>query len=337
MNSLIRPQTLHAFDFLGDVLGTQTVEGQQSSNFTEIAIYRNGGETHPVIVKCLLPVEIAALEGKQRFSRAQELVNMMGEFHTLLQQHEVVLAEPHKLYVSENGWPIYEATHYGDDYRVRIIRSPANAQTMIREILRCSSGVLHQSHPLTVGMDLRLSNFAKSPDGPVYVDTFPPLYSPDGGTTYHVHIPIPPTQAEVDAHIARKFNPCGSLRRLRFDLLSIDPELERLLMSEIRVGLQPDLHRTVVDFFQSIDRGGITTDTSIGDVVRAIEQTPPSDVDTLREICARWIPMGPDRIIRMDQVFYLARNAGPGDPRTPADPAERIAKLIDLLRGIAAD
>ncbi|MFC1662575.1 hypothetical protein ACFL04_00195 [Patescibacteria group bacterium] len=324
------------YSFLEDLGTTEDpfpdIPQRRTSNFSELVVVSRNHEE--VVLKSLLPNVLGPLDSESRKRFADELVGISEQFHNMLHQHNVALPVPMTLIVTKHGWTVLAMPYLGPDYDARIRLAHKNAPRLIRGILRSVSEVLQQPPPYRLGLDLRLTNFAGDPETQTcYVDTFPPLFSPDG-IKYYVHLPNPESEDEIQAHIARKFDPRGSLRRFRFDLMAIDPCLEHVMMEELASAIPGALYREIGDYFRSLPDSGITPRTSATQVFAMIEKANPTDTDLFREIGARWIPTGDQRREALDAVWMALRTPGPGDPPHLATPAGRVKEFVRVLSSI---
>lgn len=320
------------FAFLANLngqVGVQEVLWWIESRFAAIAGVRTS-DGSVVVLKSILPDELLSLSTAERLERAVSFNTLTDQYHRVLLEYGVTLAHPYTMLTTEDGWSVHVTPFVGVDYEEQIRSDPSLAPFLLREIVRCVNGVLHQKPPFRVGLDLRLSNFAGYPDRTTcYFDTFPPLFW--DGQMYHVFIPQPETEAEIREHIARKFDPCGSLRRMRFELLSIDPQMEAVLMEVLQNELSAEQYVEIATFFAGLPDRRITGSMSTEDLITAIRDTDPHDIDSLREIGARRVPMLPDRRELMERIFYVTRYPDPEGRRIETDPTLRHDRLIEIL------
>lgn len=305
------------------------------SNFSLIT--RVSCERGTLILKALGARELETLSGDARHARAQELVQLISQFHAVLERSGVRLPSPYAMFVTSGGWAVQAMPDMGPDYAKRMHSTPDDLPLYVRGILQTTRGPLHQQQPYCIGIDFRLSNFGGSaPAATCYFDTIPPLFSPDGGATYHVHMPNPTDPRIIKEYIGRKFDPRGMLRFFRFELLSITPDLEELLLRELQTVLEPERYAEVTGYLDSCSYRWVTPATPLRDILALIERIGASGFDTMhlediREIAARWIPVDAFRAERMQRVFYALRSPAPNDPRSASSIDERIARLVAIL------
>lgn len=315
----------YAFQFLEDApLGVgRLIPG----SFSEIQVVTPNGGT-PMVLKGLLPCVLGPLSLEERVPLAYELNTRTERFHELLRERGIRLPEPYVTEVTKHGWAVHSAPYLGEDYCFLIQNDPGLARELIRGVMRCIASFIAQNPPYEIGMDLRLTNFAGPQTETAYVDTFPPLFR--DGDLVHVHIPQPETAGEVESHIRRKFDPRGSLRRLRFDLMAIDPELEGVFLSELQDVAAAGRYAEILNFFEGLPDHGITPRTTLLEVVRRAESMDPQDIDGFRDVGARWIPSGPQRRQVMERLFRIVRSPIIGDTMV-VPPEDRIKAFISFL------
>ncbi|MFC1662573.1 hypothetical protein ACFL04_00185 [Patescibacteria group bacterium] len=322
--------TLTFPDGLSDYFGNfHIVHWTQVSRFANIvAVEKEDGSN--VVLKCLLPDEIGPLAEDDRRAKAEEFNRLVSQYHVILKSFGVKLPLPYRMVVTDAGWPIHEAPYRGENYEELVRQDIGLVPQLLECIVCCIIQVLHQPEPYRVGIDLRLSNFAGYPeDETCYVDSFPPLYLE--GDTYHVFIPQPDSEEEIMDAVFRKFNPLGSIRRLRFDLLAFDPALEDILMELLESVLTPSLFSQVDRYFAGLNDRQIKETTPLDEVIRVIRQTDPNDIDALREIGARRVPQCEDRRKIMQRIFYCTRYPDPLGRRIATDPLMRHDRLIEII------
>ena len=94
----------------------------------------------------------------------------------------------------------------------------------------------------------------------------------------------------------------GILRRLRFDLLWMDRSNEKLFFTALD-RLDEPIRTEVLDAFDQLPDKPVLQLDSEG-IRRLLETVAPTEVDTLREIAAKVIPLkGSDRNTIMTEIF----------------------------------
>ena len=125
--------------------------------------------------------------------------------------------------VREDGFPVHHISHEGTDCAKIIRDQPDRAREVVEGIVTAITGLLVRgTHE--VGIDAFLSSFSLNGHGVRYVDIFPSYVKFDGQTS--LHYPNPADSIIFACEEARKFTAFGILRRLRLDLMLLDPALE---------------------------------------------------------------------------------------------------------------
>lgn len=224
-----------------------------------------------------------------------------------------------------SGFPVHLSSDHGEDCAQIVRRSPGELARIIRWIIRNLNGVFEHGND-QLGIDARLSNFALAQnDEVIYIDIFPPLIYYDD--RYFVHFPNPTDPQEVQTEIERKFKPFGILRRLRFDLLAVNPTWSDIFFEALDEVNNPNLRQELKSRFRSLP------DQRVGQMDRQqradlLEGLPFGDVDAYREIAAQLIPMSEVRDPVMAQVFAATSFVGVSDSERRAR-WERFLQIID--------
>lgn len=247
-----------------------------------------------------------------------------AEFHSRLAALGVRLPDFYQIQ-EIFSFPVHLSSDHGEDCAAVVRRTHEELASITRKIVRSLNGVFEHGQN-KVGVDARLSNFALAQDGEIiYIDIFPPLVYHDD--QYFVHFPNPTDQEEVDTEIERKFKPFGILRRLRFDLLAINPNWSGIFFEALDEVDSLILRQELKDRFQSLpDQRVRQMDKQ--QRIDLLNGLPFGDVDTYREIAAQLIPVSEVRGQVMAQVFAATSFVGVSDAERRAR-WEKFLQIID--------
>lgn len=268
---------------------------------------------------------LAVLNQEERSAQVSLMNRATMAFHSRLTKLGVTL--PRHYEIKElRGFPIHLSSDHGEDCARIVQRSPSELSSTIEKIVRIITGVF-ASGDRQVGIDARLSNFSLSENGEaaVYIDIFPPLINFDG--QYLVHFPNPTAPEEVAIEIERKFTPFGILRRLRFDLLAVNPAWGEQFSDALRAVDDQPLRSELNDRFGALPDQRVLQMSEM-ERRRLLNRLPPGDADTRREIAARVIPVGALRSEVMLQVFAATSFVGVSENERHAR-LERFGAIID--------
>ncbi len=278
----------------------------------------------PMVVKMPGWRTLEVLSPDERLAGANTMNRATTAFHTRLMDLGVTL--PNFYQMSEvNGFPVHLSSDHGEDCAQIVRRDQGQLQGILEKIVRNLNGVFERGNA-QIGIDARLSNFALSQDGEIiYIDIFPPLIYFEG--QYFVHFPNPTVLEEVSIEIDRKFKPLGILRRLRFDLLAVNPAWHECFFQTLDMVENIHLRANLKVRFQNLP------DQLVGQMSRQerhdlLKSLPFGDVDSCREIAAQLIPMGELRDPVMNQVFAATSFVGVSNAERLAR-WERFQQIID--------
>ena len=244
------------------------------------------------IVKFVMPEEI----DEDGCSLAEFFNTTTDFFRGQLRALGVPLSKEYLFDIFE-GYAVQTSSDEGLDCEQRLADDPKVVE-ILTAIMKAMQGVLDQSKPL-VGLDSRLSNFCGQA---VYTDTFPPLCYYQN--QYLIHYPNPTDEETVRLEVARKFEPFGILRRLRFSLVRINPIWLEEFDQALDIIAEP-LRSQIRDFFATIPNGSLQK-MSGEEVLNLVETLPDSDVEAYREIAALLIPLADtNRSDLLQQIFDL--------------------------------
>ena len=244
-------------------------------------------------------------------------VNEVSEcFRQKLIFNKVPLASPY-LFEEKENFSIQTSPYIGPDIEKFFSLNRLNKRNkliVVEKVIAVMSGILFQDPSLEVGIDPRLSNFCINENGSIYyVDTFPPLVKYNG--EYVVHFPNPTSSEIIKKEIARKFNPYGIIRRLRFSILEQDYSLkEKDILLAIKNVLGKTFCVDVENYFSSLPR----------------EFNGELDVDTIREIAISKAlsKTGKEREFFLTEIFELSSSFCP----KKLSVEERIIRINELLK-----
>lgn len=309
---------------LGQLFGHRSIEVLwriDARSATILGVREAGG---PWVVKMPGWRILEVLSPDKRLASAVAMNRATAAFREQLTKLGVTL--PNFYHMQEvNGFPVHLSSDHGEDCAQMVRRDNSQLKTILTKIVSSLGGVFERGHD-QIGIDARLSNYALSPDGQiVYIDIFPPLVYFEG--QYFVHFPNPTTPEEVIVEINRKFKPFGILRRLRFELLSVNPTWHDSFFQALDAvddfGLRADLQQR----FQNLP------DQRVGQMSKRerldlLWNLSFGDVDSYREIAAQVIPLDQVREQVMVQMFDATSFVGFSDIERRAK-WERFLHIID--------
>ncbi len=315
-------ETAKLLKLFGAALSEPRVRWRRSSRYAEIIGVECGNDQW--VIKLPSQGVFQHLPDAER-SQAVEHINGVTEFfRDELARHDVPLPSVYGIY-SVNVCPVHLVSDEGEDCMSFVQRCPERVRSVLPAIVGAISKLLVEGQRC-VGIDARLSNFAtRDGDLVVYIDIFPPLVLHEG--KYWVHYPNPSDAAIVAAEVERKFTPLGVLRRLRFDLMAVDPDWEAPFAHSLD-RLPDSLRCFVRSALESLPDSRVLS-LDARQRLALLEGT--TDVDTLRELAIRLIPY-PAGAIRqriMEAVFDNTSQAAAADAKTRE---ERLQKFLELMR-----
>lgn len=303
---------------------------EKKSNYGHVFGMRNPRDQTDMVVKVPVPWMLNELTGKTRLEEAHRINALTLTYRNRLQGLGVIVPTTYDVLVTPSGFALHRMRFNGMDCD-ECLQKTMGADfvlSVIYKIVRTIEGILVGGAG-EVGIDPRLSNFSlvEANQAVEYFDIFPPLIKL--GETHHVHYPNPPAEI-IPREVERKFTPLGIIRRLRFDVLSRDPDyewivlqtLEELSDKKLREKLKSDLLELV--------------DVKMAKKPRAqwgaiIDSVAYSDVDTLREVAVRVVPNDIDPLERaqiMDKVFVLTSAS---ITKNAAEHQGRISEFRELM------
>lgn len=259
------------------------------------------------------------------YKLAQEVNTRTSIFNELLRERSVPVPRRYETRIV-NGEVWHLSTYEGLDFHEQLSGNGGeNVQDRMATILEAILGVILQEHP-QVGIDPRLSNFAGN-GKPIYIDMFPPLLALGG--QLHVHFPNPAGHQAVAVEFERKFTMEGILRRLRFEFMAINPAWGSKFEEVVYDILPCELYDRVGKFFQSLPDNIFPA--SREKLEKVIDSLIPDQIDEMRSLAARLIPLGADRARMMYEVFILTSSYTTAG--YPESQQERLAQFRQMLKG----
>ncbi|MFY9484650.1 MAG: hypothetical protein WAP74_03465 [Patescibacteria group bacterium] len=294
-----------------------TLEWRKSSGYADIYCLANG--TSRVVAK-----RIKRNNGDSGFLG---MCTVTEKFRTTLADVGVPVPELYEFHQVSNGespdvWHI--VSYAGEDLLAQLINHPHRAQEMVTHVLAAIEGVLSQTNR-TLGLDPRLSNF-----GDTYFDLFPPLIVLSGMP--YVHYPNPTDPKLIERELERKFTPEGIVRRLRFELMVHNPQWDRLISATVsRIYCEP-LRSRLTDYLSQLPDNRVDPETKdrsqIGELIHRCIAV--DDIDSLREIAAKIIPVSNGRHVTMNDVFHLTSHFH-SSSNYPASRAQRLEMFLTMM------
>ncbi|MCX6779777.1 MAG: hypothetical protein NT034_01200 [Candidatus Magasanikbacteria bacterium] len=267
---------------------------------------------------------LEALTPEERAANTVMMNRLTVELQTRLSELGLKLPDCYRV-MEINGFPVHQSSDHGEDCEQIVRRSPAELTNILHQIICGLNGVFERGEG-KVGVEARLSNFALSKEGKVvYIDLFPPLIYYDGH--YVVHFPNPTTKAEIEIEIERKFRPFGILRRMRCDLLAINPAWDEPFFQALNEVKNPILRDELKERFRNLPDQcvGHLSASRLEGLIRSL---PSGDADTRREIAARVLPVNKVRDQTMHQVFDNTSHVGLSNKERQA----RQEKFLRIIR-----
>ena len=290
----------------------------QRSTYSVILCTQNGDG--PTVIKMPVPWRLRDLDGNQRVQLAQWLNETTSTFLERLSARGVLLPRSYETELVD-GYSVHLISYEGEDNATIVQRHPRELPALLREMLKSIRPVL-LSGEQAVGLDARLGNFS----GGIYIDVFPPLVQYQD--SHLVHFPNPSDPEIVAQEVDRKFSPFGILRRLRFDLIALDPDLECIFFSALDYFEEP-FRSAMRDAFASLPDAKIPSLTRF-ERAQLTEGIPANEVDTLREVAAKLIPLrGRERSAVLDEVFYTTSRS---ITTSFSEHDERISRFREILK-----
>lgn len=291
-------------------LGHQfTTRWVSRSHFSAIICVENG--TGKLVIKAIMPWHLEGLPNGERSSTIEMLNAATVEFRHQLAMHAVALSSVYDI-LTQDGYIYHVSSYAGEPGDAMMLTLNAEHRLqLLHQMLRAIAGVLHQSTPVTVGLDAQLSNFGVVPksEGEFdvrYLDVFPPLVRYQD--QYLVHYPNPTDPVTHERELQRKFSPFGILRRMRFSVMSVDDNLEGAFNASLRDVLDTSVFSEVDERFAKLPDAAINNGfdrSAIRDLIAAI---PLEGIDDIREVgmrLARRSSMPREQFL--NEVFDLSR------------------------------
>lgn len=309
---------------LEQLFGHQAVEVLWIVNSRSARIVGVREARGPWVVKMPGWHTLEVLSDQGRHAGAVTMNQATTAFHARLTELGVHL--PNFYHMQEiAGFPVHLSSDHGEDCAAIVRRDHEELASIVRKIVKNLNGVFEHGQS-NVGIDARLSNFALAQDGEIiYIDIFPPLVYHDD--RYFVHFPNPTNPEEVATEIERKFKPFGILRRLRFDLLAVNPDWGDAFFQALDEVDNLALRQELKARFQSLP-DQLVRQMDRQQRVELLEGLPFGDVDAYREIAAQLIPVSEVRGPVMTQVFAATSFVGVPDSERRAR-WERFLQIID--------
>jgi len=268
---------------------------------------------------------LSGLDFQERLAQAKLINKATKSFLRLLAFYDVPLPSKYYCVLSKEGYAVHFMSDEGTDCAALVQREPEQLPAVLKAILTVLQNSLSITTP-EIGIDARLSNFAFNGHGAVYFDVFPPLFVDDGH--HMVHYPNPQDPKVIQLEVERKFQPFGILRRLRFDLLAVDPGWETSFFEALSV-LEEPLKTEIISKFKALPDGSVAT-LSTEERLRLLDNILATDVDTMREVAAKLVTLrGEERQSFMQEVFVCTSLAITTDP---AEHEARLARYRQLVR-----
>jgi len=321
VNSVVSEFEMNVLEKLFGHLSVEVLWRIDARSATILGVREAGG---PWVVKMPGWRILEVLSPDQRLASAVTMNRATVAFREQLTNLGVAL--PNLYHMQEvNGFPVHLSSDHGEDCAQIVRRDRAQLSSILTKIVSSLNGVFERGN-CQIGIDARLSNYALSPDGQiVYIDIFPPLVNFEG--RYFVHFPNPTTPEEVGVEINRKFKPFGILRRLRFELLSVNPTWHGSFFLALDAVDNFHLREDLKQGFQNLpdQRVGQMSKQERLDLLNGL---PFGDVDSYREIAAQVIPLDQVREQIMVQMFDATSFVGFSDIERRAK-WERFLHIID--------
>lgn len=231
---------------------------------------------------------------------------------------------PEYYYTSvENGENWHFCSYIGDDYSN--VTEESIKFTLVK-VVSSLAGFLSQIEWL-VGIDPRLSNFAGDNQA-VYVDFFPPLCIFNGQS--YVHFPNPTDEVIIKKELQRKFTAEGVVRRLRFDVMTHNPDWAITLNQIIESELPPGLSSKLLKYIDALPDNLLISSKS--EAEQLIDKYCELQMnDELREIALRLIPKGDNRESLLNDIFHLTSNFH-SRPQYPVNYEDRIYLFKKIIK-----
>lgn len=298
------------------------VRWRKRSHYAQIVGVTRGNEK--LVVKLPVPWVLGRLCDDAREKEGEFLNRVVDAYLKALTAVGVSVPSVYELALVD-GYPVHLISDAGEDCEVQILSDPSRLSEILRMVLLGISGMV-QDDKERVGLDARLRNFGFSNRHAVYFDVFPPLVYFDGA--YLVHYPNPDDPRAVASEVTRKFTGFGILRRFRFDLMVINPELEAAFLSALEVLGEP-MRSQVVERFGTLPDAQWSQMRTSGQKRDFLRRIGPMDVDTMRDIAVRAIPLrGRQRYDIMSKVFVATSLAITRDPDEHAARLERYRHIL---------
>lgn len=297
------------------------IRWRKRSFYAQIVGVTRGEEK--LVVKIPVPWELGRICDDAREREGAFLNDAVEEYQRALADTGIPLPAVYETTLVD-GYPVHLISDTGEDCEMRVRREPALLPEILREVLAGIRGILWNGEE-RVGLDARLGNFGGSNGRVVYFDIFPPLIRFQG--SHLVHYPNPDDPRAVRLEVTRKFMRFGILRRLRFDLMVIDPEWEAIFLESLAMFGEPMASEVLQQFSTLHDaQWQRLKHSQRSDFLRRIQ---PMDVDTMREIAVRVIPLrGEERRRVMEEVFVATSLAITRDPDEHAARLERYRRIL---------
>lgn len=261
---------------------------------------QNGGG--PFILKAPVPQILASMSESERRAEAHRINSISEAFLSELMEYEVPIPLQYLTSVTEDGYPVHMVSDEGQDCATILRENPQRASEVIHGMVAAIANLLaHGTH--AAGIDAFLGNFALNGHGVRYIDIFPSYVKYKG--KHVLHYPNPADRRIYTAEFERKFTAFGILRRLRLDLMLVDPRLEDEFLKAIGSCLEPDLACEMRERFAALPDQQIASCDMSG-LATLLDTLDPMQTDGLREFATR-VVKGPAREAIMRQVSSLTR------------------------------
>lgn len=223
----------------------------------------------------------------------------------------------------DQGESWHFSSYVGNDYSDI---NEGSVRNILKNIINSIAGFLQQSD-WNIGLDPRLTNFAGNNQA-IYIDFFPPLCIVDN--TAYVHYPNPLDETIVKKELQRKFTAEGVIRRLRFDVMSHNPDWDVVLNDVILSELPKSLSSRLLLYIEKLPDNLLKLSKSTADEL--IEGYCKELMnDELREIALRLIPLGDNRQTLLNDVFHLTSNFH-SRPQYPVLYEDRIKLFKKMIK-----
>lgn len=280
------------------------------------------------VVKLPVYDRLGQLNEADRRRETEYLNTTSKEFLKRLRDWGVALPETYDI-GEVDGFPIHLVSDEGSDCSAYVTNNAKRLPHVLTGSISTLRAMLTSRDLLDAGIDARLSNFATKDGRKVaYIDVFPPLIKLADG--YQVHYPNPTDPDIVSGEVERKFTPFGILRRLRFDLISANPDWESMFFTCLVDQLGAKKGLQMIRQFNELPDSRLPFLDRPGKL-RLLESVPSQDVDTLRELAARLIPHGEYKTKVMEEVFTLTSRS---TTVAAAEHEERVARFRQLMAKI---